>query len=871
MPTKNAPAPSPRWPSLRYGLLLGAAVALACLALFVLRRGKPAQPSAPGASSSPAAHAHGSHRRADPAARPHAGISGHVLDRDGKPVQSAQVCTWAMMEHAVVTAQAAPRCAKVDDAGAYALGDLLPATPLTISAFAPRFAPVGYHDPKGAAAIRLVEGEQRTGVDLVLGHAGVPLQGSVSDVTGGAVSGALVVSEDGPNRSVTVSDAKGAFTLWVQPGHTSVEATAAGYAAGSAYGTAPTHFFAIHLVPGGTLVGRTVIAGKDEPVADVFVEGIQVEGSWMRASARTDEEGRFRIDGLLPGRYRVEATSEGREGYSKVSTTIAMGETSSEVLVELDPAYLVKGRVVDKATGEPCKGGQVTITDRKQNEYSQAAIDPDGWARMPSVIPGTYRVQVSCQDHVPRDDYPQVIVADKDMAPLTWQVDAGARVVVEVVDSEGRPVTKGTVYANGMGPDLPFGYAEHPEADGTFHVGGLKAGEYNISVRISEGGEARKTITTSLDREEHVRIELPAAGVIDGVVEDADHRPVAGVRVFASGPGRDFTISADDGTFSLAGLSPGDYEVNVQEMRQPGEPKDDHTAKATVAAGEHAKVTLTVEARSGVIQGRVIDGTGAPVTDAFIDFSSGGMGALVPRYDSGHAPIVTDTDGHFTIEGLADGDYGVRASRKGGNEAVADHVKPGTRDLVIKLEAGGSIAGTLSANGAPIERFYVTARSAAGSFYREELFFHAGGEFMVHDLPAGSYKLVADTPLGHATADVTLAEGEQKSGVALVLALRGTVEGRLVPAEGGAPIGGMVLGVNGNSDVVIMTGNGREAVSGPDGSFHLEGVLPGSWTLTAYSREPGFGPVNVPIVVQDGGGTTDVGDVQVPRAPAPEP
>src|SRR6185437_14932461 len=118
------------------------------------------------------------------------------------------------------------------------------------------------------------------------------------------------------------------------------------------------------------------------------------------------------------------------------------------------------------------------------------------------------------------------------------------------------------------------GYAEHAEADGTFHVGGLKAGDYSISVRLAEGGDARKMITTSLDREEHVRMELPATGVIDGVVEDADHRPVAGVRVFASGPGRDFTISADDGTFTLAGLSPGDYEVNVQEMRRPGEPKD---------------------------------------------------------------------------------------------------------------------------------------------------------------------------------------------------------------------------------------------------------------------------------------------------------
>src|SRR5262249_12492578 len=143
------------------------------------------------------------------------------------------------------------------------------------------------------------------------------------------------------------------------PGDLVLSATANGYTQGRAMGPAPGHFFEIHLVPGATMVGRAVIAGSGEPAAAAFIEAIMIEGGYERASTRTEQDGRFRIEGLPPGRFRIEATAEGREGYSGSSITLGMGETSSEIVVELDPAYVVRGRVVDKASGEPCSGGNV--------------------------------------------------------------------------------------------------------------------------------------------------------------------------------------------------------------------------------------------------------------------------------------------------------------------------------------------------------------------------------------------------------------------------------------------------------------------------------------------------------------------------------
>jgi protocatechuate 3,4-dioxygenase beta subunit len=836
-------------------------VAIACVVVLAARRGPAWHAPSPAESAAPV-HAPRSSAPIAVAARPRASIAGRVVDGDGKPIASAQVCAWASAGHGLVTNETeVPRCATADREGAYAMGDLFPAVPLSISASATGFAPAAYRTASGEHEVRLGDGERRAGVNFVL-KPGVALKGSVNDLTGGGIVGALVVGESGADRAVTTSGAKGEFTLWVEAGQVLVKAAASGYAPGMTGGSAPEHFFKIDLVPGATLVGRAVIAGEETPVAGVFIEGIGVEGSWERSSTKTDEEGRFRIEGLSPGRYRVEATSEGREGYSRSSITLAMGETSSEVLIELDPAFVVRGRVVDKATGAPCTSGTVMITDGKQSEFSQAPIEPDGWARMASVIPGTYRVEVTCKGHVKGEDYPLVAVKDRDLAPLTWPVDKGASIRVEVVDAEGHTPKNVSVTAI---MEASWGQSEHVEADGAFLVEGLKPGRYNVMAQTADGARADQPADASTGKEERIRIELPASGAIEGVVEDDAHRRVPNVHVRAFGPRNGWARSLDDGTFSIKNLAPGDYEVGTKDApgrrRQQG-PDDPRAVKVTVVAQGHAKVRITVEARSGVIQGRVVDASDRPVTDAFVEANPTAEGRY-SSFSEGQR-IMTDTDGRFTVDGLPDGEFNVRAFRAGGVEATLEHVKVGARDVTIRLGAGGSVAGILKAGNTPVERFTLSLRDTTAGFSRSELFFHAGGQFAVQDLPAGTYTIDAEAEGGSATGSVTLADGEQKKDVVLTITLRGGVSGRLVMLEGGAPVAGATLGVTGDSKMAILAGDGRDHKSKADGSFHLDSVLPGTWTLMVYPDQTAE-PVRVPVTVPEGGGTIDLGAIRVPR------
>jgi hypothetical protein len=82
-----------------------------------------------------------------------------------------------------------------------------------------------------------------------------------------------------------------------------------------------------------------------------------------------------------------------------------------------------------------------------------------------------------------------------------------------------------------------------------------------------------------------------------------------------------------------------------------------------------------------------------------------------------------------------------------------------------------------------VERVSLTASESSTGFERAESFFHAGGQFALRELPAGTYNVTAETPDGMVSVPVTLADGEQKKGVALIVTP--PVEG-----ENGSPAAG---------------------------------------------------------------------------------
>src|SRR5262249_31876608 len=152
---------------------------------------------------------------------------------------------------------------------------------------------------------------------------------------------------------------------------------------------------------------------------------------------------------------------------------------------------------------------------------------------------------------------------------------------------------------------------------------------------------------------------------------------------------------------------------------------------------EVATVRLVVESQSGTIKGTVVDAEGKPVPDAFVSAARESDAAGAQRSNVqdtrsgwGEKPVLTGTDGAFTLTKLAPGAYTVRAYRKGGGEAIAEHVALSST-AKLQIKATGTIEGTArrAGGGAPIDELAVALRDPAAGLYRHETFYRTDGRF----------------------------------------------------------------------------------------------------------------------------------------------
>ncbi len=153
--------------------------------------------------------------------------------------------------------------------------------------------------------------------------------------------------------------------------------------------------------------------------------------------------------------------------------------------------------------------------------------------------------------------------------------------------------------------------------------------------------------------------------------------------------------TAADGTFELTSPLSGALRLAV---RAAGYAPWDGPVRSLPDADAYALDPIVLE-RSVVLQGRVIDSVGRPVSGAEIVPSAalGRLGILPSRPEEGAALAVTDPDGAFRVDALAAGPYALVVSSDAhpsalleGETAHSGEVRSG---LVVELPRGAEIAG----------------------------------------------------------------------------------------------------------------------------------------------------------------------------------
>lgn len=225
------------------------------------------------------------------------------------------------------------------------------------------------------------------------------IRGRIVDEEGRPVRGQLQIFAEGlsPDSSAissTGSREDGFFIAWAQEGVYKLRATAPGLAPATStlHVDGPLSGLEIRLEDGVVLRGRVlgIVPGN--------MTMVSTRGVFPPLSVRIDPDGTYRLTGLGPGSWRIEATHQDPDGSVRrlpFSVNIAPG--SPEVIRDVDLAvgdFALSGRLLSRNEEPVSANLRIVRTDEVEIRWN-GVISPDGDFRVPGLAPGRYRIEVT--------------------------------------------------------------------------------------------------------------------------------------------------------------------------------------------------------------------------------------------------------------------------------------------------------------------------------------------------------------------------------------------------------------------------------------------------------------------------------------------
>jgi RNA polymerase sigma factor (sigma-70 family) len=499
--------------------------------------------------------------------------------------------------------------------------------------------------------------------------------------------------------------------------------------------------------PAASVSGR-VLDGSGHPVAGALVQ--LSAGMFSREPplrARSDTEGRYRIEGVLPGLYTARAQEE-EEGLSIDGVSVTMTEKDLEgVDLRIARQAWIEGQVLGM-DGRPAAEVEVTVgtsihrPGRMMQMGKPAVTDDQGRFRV-GITAGV--AGVSVLDPVlgrASEKLGEVRPGETRRVTVRLHAGGGAKLSGLVRYDDGRPGAGLAVRAFGDAA----GARGRTDPEGRFTLAGLQGGTLKVRALADEdsgylGPDNMAEVEVALAATEHRRevlLTLPARRRITGRVLTPDGGPAVGVTVLA-GHERDGrahtgrlarTSTATDGSFVFDDLASVKHTIWAIHDSYP----DAETAG--VAPGvQEVVLRFSPGAR---IEGRVVDGQGRAVKDYLVTARFKGESTR-KTMRSDLTQQVHDPAGTFGIERLPPGSYEIEASAAAGGRAELElTLAEGEtkKDLRMTLTEPSSVAGQVLdyETGAPVSGVEIWTGLPLG---RVVAFSDVQGRFTLDGLPAG--------------------------------------------------------------------------------------------------------------------------------------
>ncbi len=604
-------------------------------------------------------------------------------------------------------------------------------------------------------------------------------------------------------------------------------------------------------VPGAVLYPISHELFPEQEFDHVTVAGIR---------ACTDNEGRFRFQGVIPGAWRLFVVAPGHVPF--YTDYIPCYGLRSTVVIQA-PGRLV-GRVID-AAGQPLpevkgsvfSGHPVSTYEDYQPDYrmqQEFISDASGVFRMDSVASGTYAFSIKDAALTLVNPALNVRVDPGTEARVELAVTQGATIAGRVLDGKSGEGVAGidvSTYSRSAGISVSRKVVTGP--DGHYLLTGLPAGAYEIraqrpSLFLSAQSERLQATVSLGETLENQDIALEPTITLSGRVVDADGAPAA-AEVTAAGSGQYMEgKSGVNGAFSLTLLPRGKVTMTAKTGTARSKP-----VEVSLEATEAPEVLLELGvAANGGIEGVVYDADGKTAYN--VDVSARASDAS--PYQAGESTR-TEAGGRFKLTGLPAGEYHVAAFRRSGEFASAQvtvQENVVSRDVQVRAKPAGNLAieGTVYyPNGmrCPFAVLTLDGGQAATS--------GALGNFTFSGLNEGNYSVYALSP-GYSPV--------VKSGVAagtnnLEVTLRNfaALSGEVIDAATRQPVPNFSAEYMSRVNAAFDTGvlqSGERSFSDPQGKFRFDKVpvIP----VTLQVKAVGYAPWTQPVEIAEGGQETSV-------------
>lgn len=609
---------------------------------------------------------------------PGAVFTGRVVDEAGNPVAGA-----------TLTASGLTRGTATDAAGHFAFGGAAPEENHGITVTKTGFQPTTTFARAGGAPLEIV---LRPGLAVALRVVGSDGAG----LAGVRVGVRRDRFEPMGNRGAT--DAEGRLRLVDLPAKTvDVLADKEGFVSARSEVDVANQRGELVLVlrPGRTIAGR-VLDSKGQPVvgASVYCQLATADGEPRTVGSRvtSDPAGRFTIRELPPEPCEVRAH---HADFRRASLPAVAG-TPTDLVVRMEPAASVAGRVVDAVTGAPVPAFTITLAadpDVHPLQYVDAGkfAGGDGWWRIRhwQLQPGAplfldvaaagyapLRVPATAQVDAGRDQHVIRLSAGTTVRGVVRDAATNAAVPqVEIVLQSGDPMDSTRRDYVTATPDGPNKTVVFTDAEGRFELRCVPPGENRLV--LAHAAYPKRTfgpfeVTAGVpvvELQPTLAHGATLRGRVTGVPDIAGKQLTVGT---FGGRAIDSVLGAD-GSFEVRGVGQGQVSLALTPAKGMW-----HTLRLDIGDDDVSDIVFAVPPPgTGAIRATV---TGLPR----------GRGAVamlgVPKGQCATVRTFEFADGAFVVESLSPGRYEVEAYPLDGGGVGRTEITVGSGDVAVIVD-----------------------------------------------------------------------------------------------------------------------------------------------------------------------------------------